>query len=75
VHGTGSDADLSVLAQDVAHPFDQTNGIIDRLEGDADDPERVEERLDGDKGFEHALQDERGSDFSREEELREDQEP
>ncbi|MHA7985248.1 hypothetical protein ACX9R5_05505 [Rathayibacter sp. CAU 1779] len=49
VRGAGSDADLSVLAADVAHPFDQTNGIIDGLEGDADDPERVEERLgDGD---------------------------
>ncbi|NNC12141.1 hypothetical protein HII28_09665 [Planctomonas sp. JC2975] len=43
--GAGSEADLSVLAADVAHPFDQTNGIIDGLEGDADDPDRVEERL------------------------------
>ncbi|QDZ15163.1 hypothetical protein [Humibacter ginsenosidimutans] len=45
VHGGDTEADLSVLAKDAAHPFDQTNGIIDRLEGDADDPERVEERL------------------------------
>ncbi|WP_022901158.1 hypothetical protein [Humibacter albus] len=38
-------AGLGSLAEDAAHPFDQTNGIIDGLEGDADDPEVVEERL------------------------------
>ncbi|MEP6843810.1 MAG: hypothetical protein ABJA11_09825 [Pseudolysinimonas sp.] len=26
-------------AEDVSHPFDQTNGLVDGLEGDADDPE------------------------------------
>ena len=36
---------LGSLAQDAAHPFDQTNGLIDGLEGDADDPDVVEERL------------------------------
>jgi hypothetical protein len=46
VRGDGSQSDLGVLARDAAHPFDQTNGIIDGLNGDADDPERVEERLD-----------------------------
>lgn len=45
VRGDGSAGDLSVLARDAAHPFDQTNGIIDRLDGDADDPDKVEERL------------------------------
>jgi len=45
-----SDADLSVLAKDAAHPFDQTNGIIEGLEGNADDPDQVEERLHGEEG-------------------------
>lgn len=40
--------DLSVLAADAAHPFDQTNGIIDGLEGDADDPEQFDERVGND---------------------------
>ncbi|GAB3393232.1 hypothetical protein GCM10027568_21920 [Humibacter soli] len=45
-----SEADLSVLARDAAHPFDQTNGIIEGLEGNADDPDQVEERLHGEEG-------------------------
>lgn len=28
---------LSDLGSDVAHPFDQTNGIVEGLEGDADE--------------------------------------
>jgi hypothetical protein len=36
---------LSALAADAAHPFDQTNGIVEGLEGDADDPDKVDERL------------------------------
>jgi len=39
---------LSALAKDAAHPFDQTNGIVEGLEGDADDPEQVDERLNDD---------------------------
>ena len=49
--GSGSEPNLGSLAEDVAHPFDQTNGILDQLEGDADDPERVEERLGDPKAF------------------------
>lgn len=40
------DEGLSALAKDAAHPFDQTNGIVDGLEGDADDPEKMDEKLD-----------------------------
>lgn len=75
VRGAGTDADLSVLARDAAHPFDQTNGIIDRLEGDADDPERVESRLGNENVFERALAEENGDDFQRTEELTEDERP
>ena len=39
-HGLGD------LADDAAHPFDQTNGLIDGLEGDADEPEKFEERVE-----------------------------
>jgi hypothetical protein len=38
------DEGLSALARDVAHPFDQTNGLVDGLEGEEDDPEKVNER-------------------------------
>lgn len=44
------DENLSALAQDVSHPFDQTNGIVDGLEGNADDPEQVDARTDGGEG-------------------------
>jgi hypothetical protein len=72
----GSDANLGALAQDVAHPFDQTNGILEELEGDADDPDRVEERLGGENVFERAFSDrEGGDDFGREEEIDEDEGP
>jgi hypothetical protein len=37
---------ISALAPDVSHPFDQTNGIVDGLEGNADDPETMDEKLD-----------------------------
>lgn len=40
------DDNLSALAKDVAHPFDQTNGIVDGLEGNADDPDQVDKRMD-----------------------------
>lgn len=43
--GTGNEG-LGALAKDVAHPFDQTNGIVDGLEGDEDDPEKMDEKLD-----------------------------
>lgn len=33
----------SAPTEDVSRPFDQTNGIVDGLEGDADDPEVFEE--------------------------------
>jgi len=33
---------------DVAHPFDQTNGIVDGLDGNADDPETFNERDEDD---------------------------
>lgn len=36
---------LSALGEDASHPFDQTNGIVDGLEGNADDPEEVDRRL------------------------------
>jgi hypothetical protein len=75
VHGEGQSGDLSVLAQDAAHPFDQTNGILDQLEGDADDPDRVESRV-GSKGIlGRAFEEQRGDDFGRDEELTEDEEP
>jgi hypothetical protein len=32
----------SAPTEDVSRPFDQTNGIVDGLEGDADDPEVFE---------------------------------
>ncbi|MCX7521254.1 hypothetical protein OSC27_03050 [Microbacterium sp. STN6] len=32
---------LGDLAEDVSHPFDQTNGIVDGLDGDADDAETL----------------------------------
>lgn len=33
---------LDDVADDAAHPFDQTNGMVDGLEGDADAPEHAE---------------------------------
>lgn len=30
-------------ADDAAHPFDQTNGMVDGLEGDADAPEKADD--------------------------------
>jgi hypothetical protein len=44
------DANLGALAEDAAHPFDQTNGIVDGLEGNADDPDQVDERLSDQTG-------------------------
>lgn len=35
-HSAGRQANLSALNEDIAHPFDQTNGIVEGLEGDAD---------------------------------------
>ncbi|WP_022882459.1 hypothetical protein [Gryllotalpicola ginsengisoli] len=35
---------LSELASDAAHPFDQTNGIVEGLDGDADAPEHMDEK-------------------------------
>ena len=75
VRGTGSPNDLSVLAEDVAHPFDQTNGIIDGLEGDADQPERVSERLGDENDFERAFDDPDEVDYDRAEETAEDEAP
>jgi hypothetical protein len=43
---TQNDDGLSALAKDVSHPFDQTNGIVDGLEGNEDDPETMDEKLD-----------------------------
>lgn len=37
------DKNLGALADDIAHPFDQTNGIVEGLEGDADEPENQNE--------------------------------
>jgi len=72
----GSEANLGALAQDVAHPFDQTNGILDELEGDANDPDRVQSRVGGENVFERAFSDrEGGDDFGREEEIDEDEGP
>jgi hypothetical protein len=34
-------------AAETAHPFDQTNGIVEGLDGDADSPEHAEERTGG----------------------------
>lgn len=42
-----SSSGLSALAEDMAHPFDQTNGLVDGLEGDDDDQESVNERTNG----------------------------
>ncbi|SEB61210.1 hypothetical protein SAMN04489806_1283 [Paramicrobacterium humi] len=39
------DGNLGSLS-DVGHTFDQTNGLVDGLEGNADDPDKVDERLD-----------------------------
>ncbi|WP_460579608.1 hypothetical protein [Humibacter ginsengisoli] len=80
VRGEGSntsDTNLSALAEDVAHPFDQTNGILDDLEGDADDPDRVAERLGDPKAFGDAFAGsaEEGVDYSREEVIEDDEEP
>lgn len=33
------DDTADAMAEDVSQPFDQTNGLVDGLEGDADDPE------------------------------------
>ncbi|GAB2529410.1 hypothetical protein [Paramicrobacterium agarici] len=38
---TGNLGDLT----DVGHTFDQTNGLVDGLSGDADDPENVDDRV------------------------------
>lgn len=40
------DPNLGSLNDDVGHTFDQTNGLVDGLGGDSDDPETVSERLD-----------------------------
>ncbi|MGN6199676.1 hypothetical protein [Humibacter sp.] len=74
---SGSEPNLGSLAEDVAHPFDQTNGILDQLEGDADDPERVQERLGDPKAFGDAFSGsaEEGVDYSREEVIEDDEEP
>lgn len=50
-HAAGDDegrdgGGLSALAQDAAHPFDQTNGIVDGLDGDAGSPENADDRMD-----------------------------
>ncbi|WP_308465204.1 hypothetical protein [Rathayibacter soli] len=42
-----SSTGLSALAADMAHPFDQTNGLVDGLEVDHDDPENVDKRTSG----------------------------
>jgi hypothetical protein len=40
---------LSEPVADAAHPFDQTNGVVEGLEGDADDPEQADKKTgDGD---------------------------
>ncbi|KQV05154.1 hypothetical protein [Leifsonia sp. Root112D2] len=44
---TQRDKNLGALADDVAHPFDQTNGIVEGLEGDADDPEKQDDGFKG----------------------------
>jgi hypothetical protein len=48
--GTGKERDekLSALAQDVSHPFDQTNGIVEGLEGNEDEPDQVDSRMNKD---------------------------
>jgi len=38
------ETNLSELANDPAHPFDQTNGVVDGLGGDADAPEQADRR-------------------------------
>ncbi|MGA0567438.1 hypothetical protein ACO2Q7_08910 [Rathayibacter sp. KR2-224] len=73
--GSDSQGDLGVLAQDVAHPFDQTNGILDDLEGDADEPDRVDSRTGNESLFERAFGEPRSDDFGRNEELNEDETP
>lgn len=50
---TDADADAVKRANigdlgDVAHPFDQTNGIVDGLDGNADDAETYNERNEDD---------------------------
>jgi len=43
--------DPSEGADETAHPFDQTNGTVEGLEGDADSPEQAEKRTrDGEGG-------------------------
>lgn len=48
---TAKPGNLSALADDVAHPFDQTNGIVEGLEGDADDPETINAKQDRQTGI------------------------
>ncbi|GAA4155531.1 hypothetical protein GCM10022286_04600 [Gryllotalpicola daejeonensis] len=43
---------LSDLASDPAHPFDQTNGMVDGLDGDADAPETVDRKTGDDADVE-----------------------
>ena len=43
---------LSESANDTAHPFDQTNGMVEGLEGDADDPEKADQRTGNGDGIE-----------------------
>jgi hypothetical protein len=45
---SGERENLSALASDVAHPFDQTNGIVEGLEGDENDPEKADDRVGND---------------------------
>jgi len=42
------ETDLSGQTEDTAHGFDQTNGVVEGLEGDADTPEQVDKRTDSD---------------------------
>lgn len=37
---------LGDLNDDIGHTFDQTNGLVDGLGGDANEPEEVNDRLD-----------------------------
>jgi hypothetical protein len=41
---------LSEPENDTAHPFDQTNGIVEGLEGDADSPEQADRKTANDSG-------------------------
>lgn len=49
VAGDKRNPNLGAANENDAHPFDQTNDIVDGLEGDADDPEVVEQRQDTDE--------------------------